>query len=97
MAKTLTTPSYFSETPEEKVNSENQLLDEVRSVRIILEKFYSFLTVTDSQSPASSVDGKTYRHRLHYGGYFIERVIDGRLALFYEDESQTNRIELHKK
>ncbi len=60
-----------------------------------MEKFYGFLTVTDSQGNPSSADGKAYRHRLHYGGYLIEKIVDDRITFVYEDEDQNYRIELH--
>ena len=70
---------------------------QLQKIAQTLEKIYDFISMKDSENSPSTADGATYRHRLNYGGYIMEKIVDGRLCLIYEDESQDNRVELRPK
>lgn len=75
----------------------NQPLDNVERIAVVLEKLYDFISVKDSPNSARSADGKSFRHKLHHGGYLIEKTVGNSIILIYEDEDSGHRVELKPK
>lgn len=71
--------------------------DDIAKIANVLEKLYEFISIRDSRNDPVTGDGNAYRHQLHYGGYLIEKVIEGKLVMFYEDEEQRIRVQLRHK